>query len=265
MSTSNSKSTDDLAFNIQLVAYDHNLPDRSGQELLVVQKLTHIPNIATFLQDKKVQVPGIEPSKQELDIVDDDDDAFVGVWVGMRPSQALDYRSKTSSSQPKGASVEVNDGFIYLEHDPNALRVIAPLRKRHANYYSLINQDQDGLCNAVHTPMKEVFFFPEFRDDIATSWSLRRSTWAAKVRQVCVYQSVDTSEDDEEDEDKEVGDEENNVAIKREQDVSNDDHNMQQDDESWTHRLTTSQTPLNLQECSEVLKELKVPQPASIL
>jgi hypothetical protein len=83
-------------------------------------------------------------------------------------------------SPQKGGSVNQNSGYTKLEFHPNALRIIAPFGRDNANYYALVNP-QDGLCTGYHTPIEEVFFFKEFRDDTSTSFQ-NRVTWGRIVR-----------------------------------------------------------------------------------
>lgn len=81
-------------------------------------------------------------------------------------------KRRTNLTPQKGGSVNQNSGYTKLEFDPNTLRVIAPFGRDNANYYALVNP-QDGFCTGYHTPIKEVFFFKEFRDDASTSFQNR--------------------------------------------------------------------------------------------
>jgi hypothetical protein len=208
MSSSRVQSVSDLAFNVSLVAYDFGYPGRTPNQSLALRKTTKTKNIASLLATEAITTPTLEPSQAEIHL---SEDHIIGIWVGMRPSAALQYtqaalRSKSvkgknaqadsqdvedeepASKKPranltpkKGGSVNQNSGYTKLEFDPNALRVISPFGRDNANYYVLVNP-QDGLCTGYHTPIEEVFFFKEFRNDASTSFQNRVTCWGRIVR-----------------------------------------------------------------------------------
>lgn len=177
--TSRIPPSSELAYNVLLDAYEYNFPDRKPRQHLRVRKLVKQPTVSGLLAKETPIVPPLAPTEEERIEVDD---SAVGVWVGMRPSQTLDGKSKASKA--KGASVNSHKGQHLIHYDTSAMRVIAPLNKENANYYCLANPEQ-GLCVAYHTSIDEVFFFPEFRDDNASSVQARRDSWGKKVRDAC--------------------------------------------------------------------------------
>ncbi|EXJ85719.1 hypothetical protein A1O1_06087 [Capronia coronata CBS 617.96] len=175
MSTHTSQGPAQLAFNLALVAYDYKFEERKPNQLLSVRHFVKQPQISGLLAQgtSNIVVPRIQPSEEEKS---QRDDSIVGVWVGMRPSWVDQNLNDNTVKAGKGSSVSSNKGFPLVQFDKTALRVVVPLGKKTANYYSLVNPMQ-GLCTAYHKPIEEVFFFPEFRDDAATSAHARRESW----------------------------------------------------------------------------------------
>src|ERR1700722_2278381 len=208
MTSSRVQSVSDLAFNVSLVAYDCGYPGRTPNQSLALRKTTKAKNIASLLATEATTTPILEPSQAEIHL---SEEHITGLWVGMRPSAALQYtqaalrliavqgknaqtdsqdvedeepaskKRRANLTPKKGGSVNQNSGYTKLEFDPNALRVIAPFGRDNANYYALVNP-QDGLCTGYQTPIEEVFFFNEFRDDTSTSFKNRVACCGRIVR-----------------------------------------------------------------------------------
>jgi hypothetical protein len=88
MSSSRVQSVSDLAFNVSLVAYDFGYPGRIPNQSLALRKATKAKNIASLLATEATTTPKLEPSQAELDLSEEN---TIGLWVGMRPSAALEY------------------------------------------------------------------------------------------------------------------------------------------------------------------------------
>jgi hypothetical protein len=88
-----------------------------------------------------------------------------------------------SEYQKKGESVQSLKINKTIDYEANALRVVCPRFGKDAVFYALTNRDKDThLCDAVIISAKEVFFFPEFRNDTVKDYHTRRKTWGDKVR-----------------------------------------------------------------------------------
>ena len=183
MTSTKSKSIDQLAFNVSLLAYDHGLnsedaplPQRLG--FREIKRNTKLKD----LMANEYTVPSVQPTAQELSI---DHTPFVGIWVGMRPSTAGSTAKSTDHKTTKGKSIETlgsKGGITILDKDPKALRVVVPMHKETASYYALVDPDASGLCSGLNVVITEVFFFPEFRNDDLTSTWRRKSEWSELVR-----------------------------------------------------------------------------------
>src|ERR1700733_2366817 len=88
MSSSRVQSVSDLAFNVSLVAYDFGYPGRIPNQSLALRKATKAKNIASLLATEATTTPKLEPSQAELNLSEEN---IIGLWVGMRPSAALEY------------------------------------------------------------------------------------------------------------------------------------------------------------------------------
>ena len=191
-----------LAFNLELVAYRYNLPERQRKQTIQVRSFknkfdpSNSSNTASY---------SLEPTASELD----QRNGTKTMWVEMRPTKAPYYGNKARIEQerkakenqegqekPKKAknvekeagkrkcdSVKTVRGYHTLEFDPCALRVVSTLQeKKTANYYVLVNPDESGLCEGYHISIDEVFFFSESRVDDITSYGTRKSDWPARIR-----------------------------------------------------------------------------------
>lgn len=184
-SLSVTKGADQLTFNVALVAYDPDIDIKSlpkGQRL-AIRELKRNSKVSDLPKD--YVAPSIEPTEQELSI---DQSECVGIWVGMRPSNAADYATKAGeSNSTKGRSINalaLKGGYKVLATDPKALRVVVPMNRETASYYVLAQPDDQGLCSAFNVVVTEVFFFPQYRTDAQTDTAKRKSEWADLVRKV---------------------------------------------------------------------------------
>ena len=185
MSSTISKSIDQLAFNVSLVAYDHGLSSKdlpAGQRL-GFREIKRNKKLTDLNDDDDYTVPPVKPTPSELSI---DQTEFVGIWVGMRPSTA-EHKSTNEGPSTKGRSVKtlaLKGGYTIIDTDPKALRVVVPMNKETASYYALADQDPSGLCSAISIVITDVFFFSQFRNDELTDTAKRKSEWSELVRRV---------------------------------------------------------------------------------
>lgn len=182
-------------FSLSLTAYDDQIGDRSSKRVFAVETLKKMTTSEARLTaienaDPKT-LPSRLPLNKELDFNANDKDITTVVWVGMLPSStSLDEKTKMASN--RGFSVNSINDIKPIEMDPKAMRVVCPRGRGTAVYYALISQDPETkLCTGIMTSLDSVLFFPEFRDDDATSVQKRKDTWGAKVREAC-----DQSEDE---------------------------------------------------------------------
>jgi hypothetical protein len=106
--------------------------------------------------------------------------------VGWHAAIECRLEVKNHDGVEKGYSVNSADDIKLIKTDRHAMRVVCPRGKETAVYYALVSQDPTTkLCQGVMTTLDSVFFFPEFRDDDATSVQKRKDAWGAKVREAC--------------------------------------------------------------------------------
>jgi hypothetical protein len=187
--TTQTKATPLNAFNLSITAYDDGIGDRTGMQVFTVESLlkfgTGASRIAAIKDADPKTLPTHLPLKEELDFNFKDQHKLTVVWVGMLPS-SVDLEKKTTMGVGKGYSVNNANNIKLIETDPGAMRVVCQRGKGRATYYALVSQDpKTKLCKGVMTVVDSVFFFPEFRDDDATSIHKRRGLWGAKVREAC--------------------------------------------------------------------------------
>ena len=177
------------SFSLSLIAYDDQTGDRTDMRVFAVESLKKMTASDTRLEAIRNADPETLPSrlplKEELEFNAKHKDKTTVVWVGMLPTtNSLDEKTKMASS--KGYSVSSARNIETIKTNPNAMRVVFSRGRAIAVYYALISQDpQTKLCNGIMTSLDSVFFFPEFRDDDATSVQKRKATWGAKVREAC--------------------------------------------------------------------------------
>jgi hypothetical protein len=184
----------ELTYNYQLWPYDARIDGRLKNQIIRLKSHSH--KVSTANREKAVQEaytsanrPGIVPATNVLDIKDKS--YTTAVVVGVRPCYSLtecngpQHDNKTlQEPRQKGHSVQDMKPVEALAHDPTALRVVCPRGDgKDAVYYALTSQDRTTkLCDAVQVFGKEVFFFPEFRNDKETSKQGRMQAWGEKVR-----------------------------------------------------------------------------------
>jgi hypothetical protein len=98
--------------------------------------------LTTLEADGKLGIPPLEPSAGEK--ATNDEHATLGVWVGMRPSQAGQYATNTPAAHAakvakkcKGIPINAEDPFDIIPKDPKALRVIAKIGDTNVNCFAL--------------------------------------------------------------------------------------------------------------------------------
>ncbi|TIA84027.1 hypothetical protein D6C76_01819 [Aureobasidium pullulans] len=150
-------------------------------------------------EDDWDSAPSLVPSTQEKEISDeegvmlDPEEHNLCLWVGMMPSDASSYRSK---SAPAGKTIYkgLNKSILntpasrltVLDTDQRALRVFvmikgsdnatAPLA------VSIAPDNNSGLCRLKSCHKEDVFFFQEYRDDNEGNRNNRRMSWAMLYR-----------------------------------------------------------------------------------
>ncbi|KAH0287396.1 hypothetical protein M436DRAFT_85757 [Aureobasidium namibiae CBS 147.97] len=172
--TTQAEATRSHAFSLSLTAYDDQTGDRSDKRVFAVESVkkmaTSDARLAAIKNADPETLPSRIPLNEELELNTNDKDTTTVVWVGMLPS-STDLEEKTKMASSRGYSVNSINDIKPIEMDPKAMRATK-------------------LCTGIMTSVDSVFFFPEFRDDDATSVQKRKDTWGAKVREAC-----DKSED----------------------------------------------------------------------
>jgi hypothetical protein len=184
----------ELTYNYQLWPYDAKIDGRVKNQIIRLKSHSHKGSTAN--RHKAVQEaytsasrPGIVPATNELDLKDES--YTTAVVVGVRPCYSLtecngpQHDEKIlQEPQQKGHSVQDMKPVEALAHDPTALRVVCPRGDgKDAVYYALTSRDRTTkLCDGVQVFGKEVFFFPEFRNDKVRSKQGRMQAWGEKVR-----------------------------------------------------------------------------------
>lgn len=200
---------DKYAFDFNRVAYDHQVPVHftSGVTLNVGKLHKFYSREFKFLTQSSTGVQTINPR-----LMPHDDELAVGsptaskcVWVGMLLSRQRGVQGPAQVAQPfdnvngegslmkpakkpkpSGSTTDLNEDDIkILPFNPNALRVVTkkfgrPVKT--ALLHALGSPDGHGnLCQGFRVPYEDVFFFKEFRDDDATSFSSRQMATKAKI------------------------------------------------------------------------------------
>jgi hypothetical protein len=246
------KSIDQLAFNIVLVAYDHGLDDElvfSGQRL----GFGEIKRSIRLSKSLDYEIPPVKPSDAEL--------AFhaaenVGIWVGMIPTQR---QIPAVVGKNRGKCVNTLDpegvNFNLLPTDQTALRVVAPVNKKSASYYALVDPDDQGLCRGLLVDVSEVFFFSQYRDDNETAVATRKAAWPAIVRRVANSEKVDEEDSDS---DSDASDLEERTQLSNA--VNTDTPTQPTESKMKFVDVLDSTRQMSDRECKEALRELSVSQ-----
>jgi hypothetical protein len=170
------KARTELTYNYQLWAYDARIEKRVKNQVIRLNSKT-AKGRWDAVQDACTASNGthVVCTEEELKFDMDDENLLTAVVVGMRPScspakdkgnaELLGPSEKVESVQ----SLKINKT---IDHEANALRVVC---------VGLGHKDT-GLCEAVIISAKEVFFFPEFRNDTIKDLHTRKHTWGEKVR-----------------------------------------------------------------------------------
>ncbi|KAJ4354952.1 hypothetical protein N0V95_003361 [Ascochyta clinopodiicola] len=120
------------------------------------------------------------------------------LFVGMRPTDAAKHTKVTATDARKdddgqtgtkkrktgkGKSVQAQQDALVVPYDTEATRVVVPFDKQNVNYYVLLGPGTFGLCQGLSCDGEEVFFFKEFRDDVAaTSLGKRKIATTKAIR-----------------------------------------------------------------------------------
>lgn len=200
---------DKYAFNFHRDAYDHQVPRH-----LITGVSVHVSKLAikTSLdqhyhtaQEKGLAdvCPPLVPHEHELQELDFNN--IPCIWVGMclspqrrdqdnaaRLQTSNDANGEGSSKKPSKKKAKLasiadlsEDDMRILPFDPNALRVVVKKGDKTTRCwptYALLNPNQDNLCEGFTVPAEGVYFFKQFRDDKAKSFSARLGAMRAKVR-----------------------------------------------------------------------------------
>lgn len=204
---------DKYAFNLDRVAYDHQVPAHltSGVTLNVSRLNRYEKNI----NGGRTTYPPLIPHDQELAVISYNTSKCI--WVGMLPTQkrsdqghAVTQPSSDTNGEgrlrrparkkPKPsmsiADMHEDDIKVFF-FDPDALRVVAKKSdKPSCQLYALVTHDNNNkICQGFRISYEEVFFFKKFRDDEAKLDISRITGTKAKIK-VHIFRS---SADDEED------------------------------------------------------------------
>jgi hypothetical protein len=185
-----------------LYVQNNGLSNASGNTIKEIGRENYIENSAK---------PPPMPAQTELNFTS----GLKVLFVGMRPANAAKHTKVVSTDinndgeeqkqgkkrkTNKGQSVQTQQDGLIVAHDPEATRVVVPFGKQNVNYYVLLNPDSSGICKGLSCDGDEVFFFEEFRDDIAaTSFGARKIATAKAIRTAANIQTkaapkaVDTS------------------------------------------------------------------------
>jgi hypothetical protein len=183
--TSSELSTGQHAFTYTLYAYDPRISDREEAKAIRTNKL--MKTATTSERKEKVEAAHSEDNSErptlvpyaEEDVPDMNDEKIeTAIIVGVHLSE-----EPNAVQVQKGGSIATLKSLVKSKYDPTALRVVCPRFRNTATYYALTSQHpMTKLCDGVMIDRSEVYFFPEFRDDTATSEQKRKDTWGEKVR-----------------------------------------------------------------------------------
>lgn len=207
---------DKYAFNFKRVAYNHGVPqDLTRGSRLNVAKVTSQITLAQYRQ--KLQETGEEKCPPLIPTQYEREDTFYWgssccIWVGMLPSQAShrqgsvlpaqssadtgahgnnildDTKKKPTKKKARTyASVRdlAEDNITVVPCDAKALRVVAKKsNKATKNWclYALVTDGSPRLCQGYKVSMDDVYFFKEFRDDLAKSFMSRKHATHELIR-----------------------------------------------------------------------------------
>jgi len=183
--TSSELASGQYAFNYNLYAYDPCISDRDEFKAILTKKLRK--NATSGERREKVEAAHSEENSErptlvpyaEEDVPDlKDENADTAIIVGVHLSE-----KPAAAKVQRGASIDTLKKLVKSKYDPTALRVVCPRFRDTATLYVLTSQDPaTKLCDGVMVEGSEVYFYPEFRDDKATSEQKRKNTWSEKIR-----------------------------------------------------------------------------------
>jgi hypothetical protein len=183
-----------------LYLQSNGLGNASGNTIKEIGREKHIENSAK---------PPPLPTETELNFTS----GLKVLFVGMRPTDAANHTKVVDTSKDgeeqkegrkrktnKGQSVQAQQDGLIVSHDPQATRVVVPFDKQNVNYYVLLTPNSAGICKGLSCDGDEVFFFEEFRDDVAaTSFGRRKIATVKAIRAAANIQTksapkvIDTS------------------------------------------------------------------------
>ncbi|KAF2143350.1 uncharacterized protein K452DRAFT_317509 [Aplosporella prunicola CBS 121167] len=181
----------DYAFNVSAYGYDHGIKDRKPYQVIRVSGVSSAP--LTSIQNTVAATEYV--SKEEVDLSAGSEGALA-VVVGMVPRGFNQYTTEEINKRidqygpneldkkhaPKGSTIADLTTFPLIETDPQALRVVVPLRNcPFTMAYALVNP-VNGLCQGYKISKRDIFFFKEFRDDMLNSIKKRKILWVHCVR-----------------------------------------------------------------------------------
>lgn len=209
---------DKYAFNFNCGAYNHRVPQHltAGTTLNVAKVNPPSITLAQHWQDlgeplKKRMCPSLIPQQSETR--PSQRISVECMWVGMLPGQTS---TQHSNVPPARSSVDNNsheavtlndtskkpikkkfsnstsivdlteDNLTVVPFDRYALRVVAKKSSKtvkHWVLYALINPSPSSeICEAYKVSMDEVYFFQEFRDDLAKSYKPRKQATQEQIK-----------------------------------------------------------------------------------
>ncbi|KAI9701672.1 MAG: hypothetical protein M1820_006443 [Bogoriella megaspora] len=262
------KSRDKIAFNFWRIAYDYGFPAQPNNEIIKFSSASEGPHVQVdkLVENNENQIPPPNPGTAELQV--NDDDKNIGVWVGFRPPYAEQYQDIGAN---KGTAIDDPAKFELLPTDPKALRVIAKIGDIQVNYFALYSLDPtSGLCKAAGISQRDVFFFKRFRDDKASSASLRISTFRQKVADITKNKNQKALQLDRT-HDKQKSDIDPKCAYERTSNEENLQNALEHLDEAEgsqslqqykaLYKLVRGDKVLNLEDCKVAMKEFVILYP----
>ncbi|KAF2671135.1 hypothetical protein BT63DRAFT_209338 [Microthyrium microscopicum] len=128
----------------------------------------------------------ISPSPAELDYAGAGEETL-GLWVGMTPSNAKslgNIRQQRDNSAQGALTPLIRDdpaSISIVPRDPQAFRVVVSFKENAIRFHALVDPNSNNLCEAILVTRAEVFFAPEYRDDMTTTWVRRKITWHERL------------------------------------------------------------------------------------
>ncbi|MCJ1446947.1 MAG: hypothetical protein MMC23_007455 [Stictis urceolatum] len=173
------------AFSIVLLAYDDGIQDRTGRSLFQVETLdkrgSTTERLDAVARAAPETLPNVVPSNSRLPVDLGDEAAIIVLPVGMLLSsdEISTKKSNKAGKQAKEESVNSMKNIDLITIGPLTKHVVCPRNRETVAYYALVKQNEASkLCTNIMFDIKNVCFFPEFRNDALTSVFDRKRKWS---------------------------------------------------------------------------------------